>query len=113
MPEPLPEAALATALAVRPAWSGGRSGIRRRVVAPDFLTGIHLVDDVAVLAERLGHHPDIDIRWRTLTFACSTHSVGAVTALDLELADEIDMLVVEHGAVAAVEESDTSEGSDT
>ena len=31
------------------------------------------------IAEERDHHPDIDIRWRTLTFRCSTHSAGGIT----------------------------------
>ena len=52
-----------------------------------------MVDRVAEVAEELDHHPDIDIRWRTLTFACATHSAGGVTAKDLTLAARIDEIV--------------------
>ena len=38
---------------------------------------------------RSDHHPDIDIRWRTLTFRCSTHSEGGITELDVALAAAI------------------------
>jgi len=48
--------------------------------------------ELAVVAEELDHHPDIDIRWRTLTFACSTHSEGGLTAADFELAGKIEAL---------------------
>ncbi len=40
----------------------------------------------------MDHHPDIDIRWTTITFTCSTHSAGGVTELDVELARMIDDL---------------------
>jgi 4a-hydroxytetrahydrobiopterin dehydratase len=49
-----------------------------------------VVNRVAEIAENDNHHPDIDIRWRTLTFRCSTHSSGGITALDVSLAEEID-----------------------
>jgi 4a-hydroxytetrahydrobiopterin dehydratase len=52
-----------------------------------------VVDRVAEVAEQLDHHPDIDIRWRTLTFACSTHSAGGVTDRDITLARRIDEIV--------------------
>jgi 4a-hydroxytetrahydrobiopterin dehydratase len=41
-------------------------------------------------AEAMDHHPDIDIRWNTVTLALSTHSVGALTELDRDLAVRID-----------------------
>lgn len=44
----------------------------------------------AEIAETRNHHPDLDIRWRTVTFRCSTHSAGGITGQDVELAGEID-----------------------
>ncbi len=63
----------------------------------DFAAAIHFVNDVARLADRYDHHPDIDIRWRKVTFACATHSEGGVTQLDVELAHRIDDLATEQG----------------
>jgi 4a-hydroxytetrahydrobiopterin dehydratase len=83
---------LATALSALPDWSGDSNGIERSVTAPSFLAGIRLVDAVAEAAEVADHHPDIDIRWRTVTFRLSTHSVGGVTDKDLALARRIDEL---------------------
>jgi 4a-hydroxytetrahydrobiopterin dehydratase len=34
----------------------------------------------------MDHHPDVDLRWRTVVLRCSTHSAGGVTQLDVELA---------------------------
>jgi 4a-hydroxytetrahydrobiopterin dehydratase len=81
-----------------PGWSGDARAITRTVTAPDFLTAVRIVDDVALVAETMDHHPDIDIRWRTLTFALSTHSAGGVTAADIELARGIDEASERHGA---------------
>jgi 4a-hydroxytetrahydrobiopterin dehydratase len=53
------------------------------------------VDRVAKVAEEMDHHPDIDIRWRTLTFRCSTHSAGGVTTRDIALANRIDRILVD------------------
>jgi 4a-hydroxytetrahydrobiopterin dehydratase len=74
-------------------WSGDTGGIRRTVVAPTFPHAIRLVDAVAEAAEEADHHPDIDIRYRTVTFALSTHSAGGVTERDVQLARRIDALV--------------------
>ena len=62
------------------------------------MTGIRLVDEVAVVAEATNHHPDIDIRWRRVRFALTTHDAGGVTALDLEVAARIDAIATAHGA---------------
>jgi 4a-hydroxytetrahydrobiopterin dehydratase len=81
-----------------PSWNGDTSAIRREVDAPDFMTGIRIVDAVADVAEEMDHHPDIDIRWKRLMFACSTHSAGGVTERDIELARRIDEIAATHGA---------------
>lgn len=67
-------------------WSGDAEAITRSVKAPSFAAGIRLVDAVAEVADGMDHHPDIDIRWTTITFTCSTHSKGGVTDADLALA---------------------------
>jgi 4a-hydroxytetrahydrobiopterin dehydratase len=92
VPELISAAELAAALADLPDWSGDPNGIERAVTAPSFLAGIRLVDAVAEAAEAADHHPDIDIRWRTVTFRLSTHSAGGVTGKDLALARRIDEL---------------------
>ncbi len=70
----------------------GGDTIRRDVTADSFAGGISLVDQVAVIADAMDHHPDIDIRWTTITFRLSTHSAGGLTHNDFRLAAEIDRL---------------------
>jgi len=85
--------ALRGALAGLDGWHGDGTAIRRSVELPSFMAAIGVVDRVAEAAEALDHHPDIDIRWRTLTFACVTHSAGGVTGRDIRLAGRIDEIV--------------------
>lgn len=86
----LSEDDIENALAGLDGWSGDSNGITRTVELPSFPDAIGVVDEVALVAEELDHHPDIDIRWRTLTFTCATHSEGGVTGKDLELAQRIN-----------------------
>ena len=74
-------------------WSRTEDAITRTVKAPSFLDGISLVQRVAEAAESMNHHPDIDIRYTSLTFTLSTHSEGGVTSKDLDLAGRIDSLL--------------------
>ncbi|NEE00505.1 4a-hydroxytetrahydrobiopterin dehydratase [Phytoactinopolyspora halotolerans] len=85
--------ALHAMLAAIPQWSGDTKAISRTVQARDFRTAISIVDDVADAAEEADHHPDIDIRYRTLTFTLSTHSAGGVTSADVDMARTIDAIV--------------------
>lgn len=82
-----------------PGWGGDADDIRCRYEATDFPSAIALVDAVAVAAEEAGHHPDIDIRWRTVLFVLSTHAEGGVTGKDTELAARIDGLARGMGLV--------------
>jgi 4a-hydroxytetrahydrobiopterin dehydratase len=84
---------LADRLATLDGWSGDGAAIRRTVELATFPGAIEVVDDVAEVAEAMDHHPDIDIRWRTLTFACATHTAGGVTERDIELARRIDEII--------------------
>lgn len=71
----------------------GGDTIRRDITADSFAGGIRLVDEVAAIADAMDHHPDIDIRWTTVTFRLSTHSAGGLTDNDVRLGAEIDRLV--------------------
>jgi 4a-hydroxytetrahydrobiopterin dehydratase len=74
-------------------WQRDGNAIVRTATLPSFPAAIEAVRAVAEIAETRNHHPDIDIRWRTVTFRCSTHSEGGITNLDIELAGEIDRVL--------------------
>lgn len=87
------------ALTALPGWSGDHVALTRSVNFPTFLVGIEAVREVAAAAEQMDHHPNIDIRWRTVTFTVSTHSAGGITQLDVELAHRISEIATEAGAI--------------
>jgi 4a-hydroxytetrahydrobiopterin dehydratase len=58
-----------------------------------FPNAIKAVSQIGEKAEAADHHPDIDIRWRTLKFTLSTHSEGGITEKDVTLAGEINKIV--------------------
>ena len=60
---------------------------------PSFPTAIELVDRIAELAEAANHHPDIDIRYRRVRVALSTHDSGGITQKDVDLAKQIEAAV--------------------
>lgn len=84
---------IVAALRGLPHWSGDGGGIHRTVVLPTFRDAVDAIVAIADVAEEMDHHPDVDLRWRTLHLAVVTHSAGGVTALDLELARRIDALL--------------------
>lgn len=97
--ERLDDDAINTFMADLPSWTRNGDEIRREVKATDFLTGAtKIVPEVAQAAEDADHHPDIDIRWRTLIFTLTTHDAGGITTRDFDLARKIDRIAEQHGA---------------
>ena len=88
----LPDAEVDAELARRPGWARSGDEIVRVYELPSFRAVIDLVGRIADAAEAADHHPDLDIRYRTLRVALSTHTEGGVTGRDFALADEIDAL---------------------
>ena len=74
-------------------WERADGVLRRSITFPTFLGGIDAVRRVAEHAERKDHHPDIDIRWRKVTFALVTHSEGGITQNDVAMARDINDIV--------------------
>jgi 4a-hydroxytetrahydrobiopterin dehydratase len=90
---PLTESELTAAVAELPDWYVEAGKLTTRRELPSFLAAIGFVQQVATIAEALDHHPDIDIRWRTVVLAVSTHDAGnAITARDVELARRVDAI---------------------
>ncbi|HEY2221426.1 4a-hydroxytetrahydrobiopterin dehydratase [Actinomycetospora sp.] len=96
MADLLSDDAVADALSGLPGWERDGDSIVRTVKLPTFPAAIATVDDVADAAEKAQHHPDIDIRYNTLTFRLSTHSEGGLTAKDPDLAGKISAAVDAH-----------------
>jgi 4a-hydroxytetrahydrobiopterin dehydratase len=99
MPKALSDAEITTELAGLDGWSYASpaaeapAAIVRVEEFASFPVAIDAVGQVAREAEQLDHHPDIDIRWRTVTFRCWTHTENAVTQLDLRLARRIEAVI--------------------
>ncbi|MGV0626830.1 4a-hydroxytetrahydrobiopterin dehydratase [Mycolicibacter minnesotensis] len=74
-------------------WELADGTLRRSVTFGSFPAGIDAVRRIAERAEAADHHPDIDIRWRTVTFVLVTHSAGGLTEKDLAMAAEINRIV--------------------
>ena len=94
MPRPprLSPAEVTEALGDLPLWSGDGEGLRRSVELPSFPDAVAAVVRIGFVAEQLDHHPDVDLRWRTLHLTLVSHSVSGVSELDLDLARRIDAL---------------------
>lgn len=56
----------------------------------DFNESLGFVTRVGLKAERMFHHPDIEISWNKVKLTLSTHSEGGLTEMDTELATFCD-----------------------
>jgi 4a-hydroxytetrahydrobiopterin dehydratase len=84
---------LDAALKKFPEWEVEGEAITRTIEFEEFSEAIDFVNDLAEIAEEAQHHPDIDIRYTRITVALTTHDVGGVTELDIQLAQRVDNLV--------------------
>src|SRR5690349_9612219 len=70
-------------------WARRGDALTKTFTFSKFADGIAFVDRVAVIADEMDHHPDIDIRYTKVTMTLSTHDAGGITQADLTLAEKI------------------------
>ncbi len=88
--ERIPESEVGGWLSRVPSWAREGAEITRTFQFKNFREALAFVVHVGMLAERMDHHPDIEIRYKQVTLRLSTHSAGGLTEKDFELAQKID-----------------------
>lgn len=91
--DPDTRAAALSALAAQ-GWTGveGRDAITRNFRFRDFNAAFGFMTRVALVAEKLDHHPEWSNVWNRVTVTLTTHDVGGLTDLDVKLAEAMDRL---------------------
>lgn len=79
-------------LGALPGWSRKGDTLTKSYHFATFPDGIAFIGRVAVVAQSMDHHPDIDIRYTKVHFALSTHEVEGITDRDFALASAIESL---------------------
>jgi 4a-hydroxytetrahydrobiopterin dehydratase len=90
---PLTDAEISTHLKSLPEWKVESGELVRTFKFKDFVASLAFVNKVGELAEKAGHHPDIDIRYNKVRLALVTHDAGGITAKDFDLAGGASKLV--------------------
>jgi 4a-hydroxytetrahydrobiopterin dehydratase len=82
----------AAALADLPGWSAveGRDAIRREFRFADFNAAFGFMTRVALMADKLDHHPEWFNVYNRVEVTLATHDAGGVTDLDVEMANFMD-----------------------
>jgi len=94
MPAKLTGDARKAALVRLAGWSevAGRDAIAKKFVFKDFNQAFGFMTRVALVAEKMDHHPEWFNVYKTVEVALSTHDAGGVTELDVKLAEAMDRL---------------------
>ena len=79
-------------LARLPGWTRADGAIAKTYQFRDFTQAMEFVNQVAETAEGVNHHPDMDIRYRNVTLALTTHDSHGLTLNDVDLAAACDDL---------------------
>ena len=95
MVEQLSEAERADALDGLPEWDydDSRDAITRTIVFTDFAEAFGFMAQVAILAERMNHHPEWTNVWNRVDVLLTTHDAGGLSERDVELAGAIDAIL--------------------
>lgn len=89
----LSSAEIEKALIRLPDWQLNDALLNRTFNFTDFREAMSFVNSVAAVAERAGHHPDIDIRYNKVKLALTSHDAGGITEKDFALATEIGTIL--------------------
>jgi 4a-hydroxytetrahydrobiopterin dehydratase len=92
MDEALEQDAIAERLEAVPEWSVVDGRLHRELEFADFNEAFGFMARVALVAEKLDHHPDWSNSWNKVTVDIVSHAAGGITDRCLELAGRIDGL---------------------
>ena len=68
--------------------------LQREFEFKDFAANLKFVNRVGAIAEKEGHHPDMNIHgWNKLTITLSTHAIKGLSINDFVLASKVDQLL--------------------
>jgi 4a-hydroxytetrahydrobiopterin dehydratase len=88
----LSEAEIAEQIKDLPGWSYEDGELTRGFEFADFGGAFAFVTQIALKAEALGHHPDIDIRYNKVRLALVSHDSGGVTGRDIKFAAAVNQI---------------------
>ena len=88
----LSQSEIDTRLKSVPDWRIEGGELMRTFTYQDFRAALAFVNKVGDLAEKAGHHPDIDIRYNKVRLGLVTHDAGGLTSKDFDLAASVDKL---------------------
>lgn len=92
MIEKLCDDEVSTRLAALPEWTLREGKLYRELAFPDFVRAFAFMTQVALLAERMNHHPEWSNVYGRVVIHLTTHECGGLSPRDFKLASAIDAL---------------------
>jgi 4a-hydroxytetrahydrobiopterin dehydratase len=77
-------------------WSISDKNIKRTFVFKDFVEAFSFMTSVAIISEKMNHHPNWENVYNKVTITLSTHDAGGLTDLDFKLALAIDTVFLKY-----------------
>ncbi|MDG2395557.1 4a-hydroxytetrahydrobiopterin dehydratase [Candidatus Thioglobus sp.] len=71
-------------------WTVINEKLHRIFILEDFVQALEFMNQVAIVAEKMQHHPEWSNVYKTVTVDLTTHSEGCITQLDVELATKMN-----------------------
>ena len=87
---PMDQDELATATAALDGWKVEAGKLTKTYKFADFVEAFGFMSKVALVAEKMNHHPEWFNVYHTVRVELTTHDAGGITALDFELAGVMD-----------------------
>ena len=89
-PSKLDQAAIDVWVASNPGWELDDQAIAKSLTFADFATAFGFMTRIAIIAERMDHHPEWSNVYNRVEVRLTTHDAGGITELDFALAEAID-----------------------
>lgn len=86
------ESEIEAALTTLPGWARGQERISKTFRFASFAEAFGWMSSVAIVAEKLDHHPEWRNVWATVEVELSTHDCGGLSQGDFLLAAQMDAL---------------------
>jgi 4a-hydroxytetrahydrobiopterin dehydratase len=77
-------------------WSISDKNIKRTFVFKDFVEAFSFMTSIAIISEKMNHHPNWENVYNKVTITLSTHDAGGLTDLDFKLALAIDTVFLKY-----------------
>ena len=74
-------------------WKKGDKKLEKTFKFKDFVEAFSFITKIALIAEKMNHHPDIKITYNSVDIELTTHDINGISSNDVTLARKIDELL--------------------